>query len=751
MQAKIPVKPRLKYDYTVAKLGKDVLFLLSEDRYLFFRNEIFLQMLPFLDGNHTVSDIMTKIGKHYPMQDFFAAVNQLLQKGCLVEADGKPPVMHLPFWDRLGADAAEVADRLFNTRVSVHTLGRLEARGLIDCLLQNGIQVEEDGDLQVYAVEDYLLPELEEINRRNMESGRNWMLVKPVGMVLWIGPVFRPGETACWKCLEQRLRANRQVERFIQDRAGTSVAFQSVKAWLPTTLAAGIDLAVLEIAKSIVLGKKAGLVDKITTLDITSLKYQEHILVKRPQCPICGTIDVIETKPISIRSLPKVLPAISGHRTALPEKTYARFKHHISPITGVVTSLTKRKDDSNGLVNNYSAGHYFPIFSHTTLQLRINLLARSGAGGSNSDQAKTSTLCEALERYSGIYWGDEKKVIASFNELQPDAVHVRDLALFSNDQYRNRDKINKDRVSDQQFVIALPDDDAPISWSPAWSLTHDRFRYLPTGYCYYGYNEPAYNCAQDSNGNAAGNTIEEAILQGFLELVERDAVALWWYNRVRRPQVDTGNFNLPYWEEIETYYRRNLGRSIHVIDITTDLGIPAFAVISRRLDYEIEDITLGFSAHLDPVTAIIRALVGANQYLISLSERADDGKTLYHLTEAETIAWWKSATYENQPYLVPDPQVTPKTGADYANLAGDDIKEDLTLCIRIAREKDLEMMVVDQTRPDIGLPVVKVVVPGLRHFWRRLAPGRLYDAPVALGWLDQPKHESEMNPIDCFV
>jgi hypothetical protein len=54
--------------------------------------------------------------------------------------------------------------------------------------------------------------------------------------------------------------------------------------------------------------------------------------------------------------------------------------------------------------------------------------------------------------------------------------------------------------------------------------------------------------------------------------------------------------------------------------------------------------------------------------------------------------------------------------------------------------------VLDQTRPDIEVPVVRVIVPGLRHFYRRLAPGRLYDVPVKLGWRDRPLAENELNP-----
>jgi ribosomal protein S12 methylthiotransferase accessory factor len=59
--------------------------------------------------------------------------------------------------------------------------------------------------------------------------------------------------------------------------------------------------------------------------------------------------------------------------------------------------------------------------------------------------------------------------------------------------------------------------------------------------------------------------------------------------------------------------------------------------------------------------------------------------------------------------------------------------------------------VLDQTRPDLGVPVVKVIVPGLRHFWARFGPGRLYDVPVELGWLDAPTAEADLNPTAVFV
>jgi ribosomal protein S12 methylthiotransferase accessory factor len=72
-------------------------------------------------------------------------------------------------------------------------------------------------------------------------------------------------------------------------------------------------------------------------------------------------------------------------------------------------------------------------------------------------------------------------------------------------------------------------------------------------------------------------------------------------------------------------------------------------------------------------------------------------------------------------------------------------------CVDTAANHGLETFVLDMTLPDVGLNVVKVVVPGLRHFWKRLAPGRLYDVPVKMGWLKVPLKEEELNPIGIFI
>src|SRR5882724_2591978 len=87
-------------------------------------------------------------------------------------------------------------------------------------------------------------------------------------------------------------------------------------------------------------------------------------------------------------------------------------------------------------------------------------------------------------------------------------------------------------------------------------------------------------CVSDPSGSAAGTSLEEAVLQGVLELVERDALAIWWYNRVRRPAIALDAVDDPYVRRLVQWYGER-GRALWALDLTTDLGIPAVAAVSR--------------------------------------------------------------------------------------------------------------------------------------------------------------------------
>lgn len=293
------------------------------------------------------------------------------------------------------------------------------------------------------------------------------------------------------------------------------------------------------------------------------------------------------------------------------------------------------------------------------------------------------------------------------------------------------------------------DEAVPINWTPVWSLTESQHKYLPTQLLYYQSQASGscdtFYCMGCSNGNASGNNLEEAVLQGFCELVERDAVAIWWYNRLRKPQVALESFGEPYLLDLIGYYR-SLGREAWALDITSDIGIPTFAACSRLSAGPEERILFGLGCHLDPRIALLRAFAEMNQML----GLAQGGQEKIPLEDEETLSWLRTATVANQPYMAPAEMAPPKRRDDYPSLYTGDLLEDIGLCRRMIEEKGMEVLVLDQTRSDVKMPVAKVIVPGLRHFWARFAPGRLYDVPVKMGWLERPLSEEALNPIPVF-
>ncbi|MEM7404032.1 MAG: TOMM precursor leader peptide-binding protein [Pseudomonadota bacterium] len=753
MSFSMPRLPRFRRSLVVQAVPPQALFLLDEHRHYIFEGQAFIKLAPLLDGHHDMEAIMAAIGTDLAPQEVFTSLMRLLRRGCLVDADAGDEGEHAAFWEYFRVNGHQATTTLDAAELKVMNLTDVDDDEVVASLAGAGISVSKDADTALVLVDDYLDPRLAKWNREANARQSTWLICKPVGMVLWVGPMVVPGETGCWACLEQRLDANRQAQRYIRNKNGENTEFAFAKARLGAATRAGLDLTATEIARSLVLPDQSSLKGQLVTLDIHSLQIEEHVLVKRPQCSVCGAEPAspcAEAQPLVLQTAPKVNDG--DNRTATTEQTFESYKHHISPITGIVSSLQTRESSEFGATHNFVAGHYFPMLGDDMNLLRVNAIARSGGKGTTELQAKTSALCESIERYSGVYWGDEALVRGSYAELSDSAVHINEIALFSDAQYEGREEFNANGAGDHHYVPERLDEEADIGWTPVWSLTHERTAYVPSAYCYYGYRDPGhFFCKCDSNGSAAGNTLEEAIVQGFLELTERDSVALWWYNRCQRPRVDVDSFDLPYWREMVVYYQRTLSRDLHVLDITADLGIPAFAVVSRRLDRAVEDILLGFSAHLDPMSAMLRALGEANQYLPALRLSAADGSTIYQLNPGETIDWWKSATYANQPYLLPDANLPTRTLSDFQNLASDDVQQDVETCVKLAGKQGLDVLVLDQTRPDVGLPVAKVIVPGMRHFWRRLAPGRLYDVPVTLGWQATANAETELNPISCFV
>ena len=726
--------PQLVAHFSFRPLEDHRVLLYSESFNTLLRGPIYCDLLPLLDGRHSYEDLVGALAASHAESIVRTALLALASRGFIVSAEHGMDPGTAAFWSSLGASPRFAEERLKASTVAITgDHGRLARQ-----LEAMNVAVDpESPELSVHVCSDYLDSGHEAINRQHLAGATAWMLVRPTGTEPVFGPVFRPGG-ACWRCLAFRLWGHREVQSFLRSIAGDEGALQP-RAAHSVVVDMVYGLVATEIAKWLVLEDLAAVHERAISLDVGQCETKTHLTVRRPQCPACGDEAALRPDrapvPVRLAANPKRVRTSGGLRTISPEATLARYQHLVSPVSGVVTWVSRASPETDSWFHVYSA-RFNPFKRFTTLDsLRKNLGYMSLGKGTTPAQSKASAVCEAVEWYCAAFHGDEPRVRRRFSDLVGSgscaAIHPNDVQLFSDGQLDNAAGPNADLHPSRDAPQRL-DPEAELDWSPVWSLTERRHKYLPTSMLYFGMQVEGSEGSDrvvyraDSNGCAAGNTLEEAILQGFFELVERDALAVWWYNQLSRPGVDLQSFDDGFLASATDEYRR-FHRTIWLLDVTSDLGIPVFVAISRRIDQDEEKILIGAGAHVEPHVAALRAVTEANQALMLSLER--DIKLADH------------------PYLAPAPDVSYRGKSDFPVLETSDLREDIERCRALVEAKGLEFLVLEQTRPDIGMPVARVIVPGLRHYGKRFAPGRLFDIPVEMGWRGSPRAEADLNPV----
>ncbi|MEV6264947.1 TOMM precursor leader peptide-binding protein [Streptomyces sp. NPDC051784] len=737
----------------VEAIEGDAVYLLSEQGTTALQGREVQELAALLDGTRTLSDVLRDAAATLPPAAAADIIAQLARADLIGYHDPATDAGTEAYWEYAGVHGPSACASFRTTPVELVVLGRADPGAARAECLAAGLRLTGPGDeepaaLSLVLCDDYLDPRLAEVDARHRESGRAWLPAKPGGAETWVGPVFGSEQRACWECLAHRLRGHRASRAPVLHALGLAGTVQVPEVSFATVRALGLQTAVLEATKWVAGVRYEGQ-RAICTLDTRTLHTSRHPVVRRPQCRVCGDPGLVPERvrrPFVPRSSPKLHTVGGNHRAQSAEAVLARYRHLAGPVTGIVSGLRPAPGSPEGL-NRYVAGRNMALGDSRSLAgLRGGLRGQSGGKGTTPQEAEVGALCEALERYCGTRQGDEPTVRDTLTGLGEAALHPNSCQLFDARQFRDRDRWNA-RHSRFQQVPPRFDPAAPADWTPVWSLTSGRHRLLPTSMLYFGPGPDGAAGAPwaDSNGNAAGSSLEDAVVQGFLEVVERDAVALWWYNRTRQPAVDLDAFDEPWLARTREAYAR-LGRDVWVLDLTADFDIPVMAALSRRTDGTAEGISFGFGAHFDPRLALRRAVTEMAQLL-----PPDGDSCEIRTADAEMSAWWSNATVGNQPYLRADPAESSRTPGSYEFAARDDLREDIELAETLVRRHGMEMLVLDQTRPDVGLPVVKVIIPGMRHFWARFAPGRLFDIPVKLGRHEQPLAYEQINPVPLFV
>ncbi len=310
--------------------------------------------------------------------------------------------------------------------------------------------------------------------------------------------------------------------------------------------------------------------------------------------------------------------------------------------------------------------------------------------GHVSDEAKISAIMEGIERFSGeprevgMMKGSYESLAASYDVLDPLSLNLPKLRRYSHKE--------------------------TLEWVKGYSLIREREVLVPAEAVFHPYRRENQLFRTNTNGLAAGNVLEEAILHGLLEVIERDAWSLFELGALKGRDLQLEGCRLA-----EELIRRFKGASVEVYikDITSDIGIPTIAVaIDDELTKDPALLSLGIGTHLIPEIALVRALTEAAQSRLTTihGTREDTYKAVF----ARRIGYERMKRLNRRWFERSDERTLI---SELESFESDDILEDINHVIKKLKSAGLkEVIVVDLTRSEVKVPAVRVIVPGLEVY-----------------------------------
>jgi len=548
-----------------------------------------------------------------------------------------------------------------------------------------------------------------------MRENKNWLPIVLCGNIPSVGPVFTP-DGLCLECLIFRIRENKSIHTWIERNTPNDL---EVSHWIDTNKFFGFQKKIHDFARQ--WSPQSRIKNQLISLSTDEESY--HIVVKRPECNKCGDSSLVSKKmhaPIFLEQSSQTLDYKVAYRSIYPQETWNTHKHNISPITGIIGNLHPVITADQTRFHVYSANFSSvpSVKSPAIEDFKTTVFGK----GRNADAAKVSALCEGIERASVRYRGDEHFISGSLEQMGYQAIAPEAIQHFTQDQI-----LNPRKTLSLGATPKIRSNNEIIEWLPAWSITHNERRFIPADAVLLQRPIPADSRVAifESNGLSAGNTLEEAILQGLLELIERDAVSIWWFNKLERPPFDITKMENDTWfmQTVTNLKKDNV--DVFLLDLTIDTKTPVVATIGRFKTGWLA----GYGCHFDSRIAASRSLselvqVRALMNPVTPPKECTDLSYLYPNTSTKLIT-------PDLRYL-DSPQNT---------------KSFIEIGTSLLANIGIDTIVVNCTRPDINMPVVKVFAPGLRAFRPRFSPGRLYDIPFKLGLLSHPKSISDLNPL----
>lgn len=336
-----------------------------------------------------------------------------------------------------------------------------------------------------------------------------------------------------------------------------------------------------------------------------------------------------------------------------------------------------------------------PVFSSIRPTADDGAISVYNGKGATPEEAMASAMMEGIERYSAEVH-DRELVKGRFSELSSD-----------------RNALNPDEL----ILPHSTNHDQSIQWTWGYDLMNDEEILVPASAVFHPlplFRDCALLFRTNTNGLASGNEIEEAIFHGLSEVIERDAWSLVETSRNTGPVI-TSPDNGMIGDLMNRFSDAEV--SVQIRDMTSDIGIPTFAAVSD--DALLKDpalLTIGMGAHTDAYVAMLRAITEVAQSRLTQIHGAREDTTVAEFRTK--IGYERTKRINKHWFGVSDGTGTVDRDFDsITSFESDDFLDDIGHMIKNLECAGMDrVIVVDLTRSEIDVPVVRVIVPGLEVY-----------------------------------
>ena len=339
-----------------------------------------------------------------------------------------------------------------------------------------------------------------------------------------------------------------------------------------------------------------------------------------------------------------------------------------------------------------------PIYTAIRPTAEDGAVSIYGGKGISKSHAKASAMMEGFERYSAERQDSDDTIIATIEEISKKG------------EYINPESLNLPKDFKKESL-----DSIPLEWSLSHDIISDKDYYVPTNAIYHPYLHDN-NCQSlfksHTNGLASGNILDEAILHGMFEVIERDAWSIFELTHKNYSQINLDSIESEIVNDAIDKFESN-GIKIKLMDFTADIKVPTIAASAD--DTVTKDaglLTLGMGTHLDPEVAILRAL----------TEVAQSRATQINGAREDTVRadFAREAGYERMKRINKYYFRQEETQIDLGeidNKSTNSIDNDIEIVKDELISNDIsKILYVDLTRPELDIPVVRVIIPEMELY-----------------------------------